>query len=214
MQPFAADGLPTMTRAQEIRMAEDELRGDQRIAQKALLAIAVGDDRIEEPRTLAQPDAKRLPLGSIDDERDRVELPRPVGSLGDAEDVERHLLFGDPPPNGLPQELELLRRVLAQKLVEQLLVRTQSALGVAVLVEHALVRDGSDGGRNRGGGDHQGRRRRSSVIGKWGSMSGSATPKLPGMCPILSKRAILRLSAAAAFTGRSSGERPPGCTTW
>src|SRR6185436_581323 len=122
---------------------------------------------------------------------------------------------GDATPHRLSQLLEIAGRMLAQELREELLVRADIPLRIVVLVERAPTRHGSQRGGDVGRGEHQGMtRRRSSVMGKSGSISGSATVNVPGMCPIRSKRAMRRLSAAAAFTGRSVAARPPGCTTW
>ncbi len=215
VEPLASHRFPAMARAKKVRMTEDDLRGQKTLAQEPLLAVAVGDHRVEQTRALAQPHAEALPLRALDDERDGVELPGAIGPFRNAEDVERHLLFGDATSNRLSQLLEVSRRVLAQELREKLLVGAHPSLRVAVLVERALGPYASWRSLNRRCGLHQGvRRRRSTVMGKCGSISGTVTPKVPGMCHILSKRAMRRLSAAAALTGRSVADRPPGCTTW
>ncbi len=113
VQPLAADGPPPVAGPQEVRVTEDELRRKDPFAKKPLVAVAVGDDRVEQPGALAQPHAKHFPLRALDDERDRVELPRPVRPLGNAEDVEGDFLLGDPAPHRLTQLLEIRRRVRA-----------------------------------------------------------------------------------------------------
>src|SRR3954466_14864689 len=52
-------------------------------------------------------------------------MPRSVRPLRNSQDVERHLLLGDAPTNRLLQLIELGRRALRQKALEQALVRTQ-----------------------------------------------------------------------------------------
>src|SRR5262249_44728946 len=106
VEALAADRNPPVARAQEIGVPEDELARQEPLAQKSLFPVAVGDDGVEEPRALAEPDAKALPLRAFDYEGNRVELPRSVRPLGDPEDVERDLLLVDAPSYILSQLLE------------------------------------------------------------------------------------------------------------
>ena len=57
-------------------------------------------------------------------------------------------------------------------------------------------------------------RRRSRVIGNEGFDSSAGTEIGPPVCPDLKNRLARRASASSAFTGNTSGFRPPGWPVW
>jgi hypothetical protein len=74
--------LRPAARPRVIVVAEDQVRRQQAFADQRLRPVVVGRDRIEQRGALGDAGGKALPFRRIDDLRQQVELPRPIGALG------------------------------------------------------------------------------------------------------------------------------------
>src|SRR4029077_13519223 len=82
MQEDAAGRPRAVARAQETGMPEDERRRNQALVQQRLLAIEIGGDEVEQPRTLPETVLQLFPLAAADEQRQDVERPRTAGAIG------------------------------------------------------------------------------------------------------------------------------------
>ena len=87
MQKDAVGGTNAVAGAQEARMPEDERRRHQPFAQQRLRAVEVGRDGVQQPRALPQAAPEPLPLLRRHDQRQDVEAPRTLRSVGGRVDV-------------------------------------------------------------------------------------------------------------------------------
>ena len=68
--------------AQEPAVTEDHGGGDDALAQEALLAVDIHEDRVEQFGALGEPDLERRPGRRVEHERHRIELPRLCAAVG------------------------------------------------------------------------------------------------------------------------------------
>ncbi len=93
MQKRAARRLDAVARAQIARILKDERRRQYALVQQPLRAIDVGDERVQQTRPLTQSAIEPAPLGAVDDKRQHVERPWPVGTAFGGVDVVRHAVL-------------------------------------------------------------------------------------------------------------------------
>ena len=82
MQKDAVGRSDTTARAQEARMPVNERRRQESFAQQGLRTIQIGHDSVEQPCALSQASSKPLPLPRLHDQREDVEAPRALPSVG------------------------------------------------------------------------------------------------------------------------------------
>jgi hypothetical protein len=61
---------------EEALVADDELGGEQPLAQRPAFREQVDEDRVEQPCSLGEPGLEPLPLRGLDEDGQRVDLPR------------------------------------------------------------------------------------------------------------------------------------------
>ena len=222
VQAPTAAHLHAMTRPEELRVAQHQRCRQAAFQHQALLAVAVRQHGIEQPRPLDQPRLQAAPVVGRNEQRQRIEVPRPRCRAARAVDVVREAVLVEDPLDTLPACVHLRRTQGADGFDQLPPMRSQLAIRGLHFIEdpwQRLVcveqRRQRRIGRSRQRLDHgtqgsgssenqPGTRRRSSVSGNsgWTSSRGSATG--PGECPSSEKRASLRLSASNELTGNVS----------
>ena len=66
---------------EEGRMAEDQLGRDESLGHQPAVAVDVGEDQVEEGDPLGHRRLETGPFGLVDDQRARIEQPRPAPAL-------------------------------------------------------------------------------------------------------------------------------------
>ena len=100
--------LHAVERAQENPASPRTSSGGKSAArEQPLLAVEVDEDAIHERRALLESAGDRRPLGRFDQERDRVEFPRPGDPPGVAVDVVGHAVVSDEAASLVPPPLHL-----------------------------------------------------------------------------------------------------------
>ncbi len=87
MQMDAIRHHRAMHGAQEAALTEDQLRRDEPLLQQGLRAVEIGQDLVEQARTLNQSGLHLGPLFRRDEQRQPVQLPGPLWPAGIAVDV-------------------------------------------------------------------------------------------------------------------------------
>jgi hypothetical protein len=101
VQKDAVGGADAMTRAQKAGMPEDQRRRQQALPEQILRSVDVGGDSVEQPRTLTQAGADPIPFRRGDDQRQDVEAPGTLHSVGGCVVVVGDAVFVDLPRDAL-----------------------------------------------------------------------------------------------------------------
>jgi hypothetical protein len=207
VQVDAAGHRQTAAGPEEVGVAVDQFGGQHALGEQALLAVEVGQHRVEQPPALRHAGGDAGPFLGGQQVGQQVQLPGAVGALGVGVDVVGHAVFLDLPRQQGLALLQLRGAGAFQALDQALPVRAHAARGVQQFVVcrggQRVVGEqlghqglGVQGGlfTLAGGGAHV--RRRSRVIGSSASARGASTFSLPGVWPWRKKRARRRLSAS------------------
>ena len=143
VQVPAAGDADAVDRPQESGVRVDQLRRDQALLEEPLRAVQVVEDQFQEPRALPEARLQGGGLGLRDQQRDRVELPRPRGAVRVAVDVVGDAVLADELLRLVPAADQLRRAEFAQRVEQRLPVRP----GRAVAADRLAV-----SGRRGGGG--------------------------------------------------------------
>ena len=197
---------------EELGIAEHQRRGQVSVQHQALLAVAVREHGVEQPGTLHQACLEAAPVLRRDQQRQRVEPPRPRGCIALPVDVVGEPVLVKDPLDPLPARVHFDAAQRPQRIDQLLPVWPDLAIGRLHLVVRAgqgpirveqrcqrLVRrtrqrlgPGVQAGRSSLGAA----RRMSSVSGNSGFNSSAGSRTGPGECPSSENRASRRLSAS------------------
>ena len=108
--------------------AENQRRRKPARADEFLRAVAVGENFVQQRRALDQAGFKRAPFVRRDDERNRVQLPRPFHAARIAIDVVGDALFVDEPLAGVRAALQFRRAEFLQCAEQFRVMRTHFAV--------------------------------------------------------------------------------------
>ena len=217
VQPDIARRLDAVAGPQVAVLAIDQRRRQQTLGEQGLRPVEVGQHGVEHGGALGDRHRHLGPLLRRDDQRHRVQGPRPVGPIGRGIDVVGDAVFQDAPVDEFQALAHFVRRHRVEMVEELLPVRTYAA----IRRQHFVVAVGAvgiDGEEGAGHGALSGalgpqsnhprpecapgaiilgqKRRKSSVNGCSALSSTGLTPTLPGVCPKRKKRARRRLSAS------------------
>jgi len=135
VQPDTAGRLDALTGPQIAVLAIDQRWRQQAFGKQLLLAVEVGQNGIEQGCPLRDRSRDFGPLFCRDDQRQRVERPRPVGAAGIGVDVVGDPVFLDPSIDEIKATMHFVRRDRVKMNEELPPVRTNSAVGI----EHFIV---------------------------------------------------------------------------
>ena len=121
-------------RPEEVRMAEDQFAGQQPFGEQTLLAVQVGQQRVEQPSTLCHAGGDRLPLGGGQQVRQKVQRPGAVGALGIGVDIVGDAVLLDLPFHQGLALAQLLRAAALQLAEQPLPMGTHATLAIEQLM--------------------------------------------------------------------------------
>ena len=98
---IAGDGH-SGARPQEAVVTVNQFRRQQIVAQQPSWSVKIGQDVIEQRRPLAQRGLDPVPFARVDNQRDRVQRPRPIGRRRVAIDVVSDAVIVQQPASFLP----------------------------------------------------------------------------------------------------------------
>ena len=178
MEPAASRGRHPVAAPQESRVPEDQFRWHHTFSEHTLRAVDVGEQSVEHPRPLVDPDLERRPVGTVDDQRNRVEDPRPL--LAGCLVLHRvgHAIVADQPPCLFPAIGELGGLPRSELPHEAVPVGPRCPVGAT---EFVIRRLGRPVARKRVAGS------RTGGSGGWrghGAVRGWGSPSLPRRTPI------------------------------
>ena len=104
-----------MAGAPKSRVGEYQGGGEIAVQEQLLRPIEIGKNDVQQARPLDEARFQIAPLRSRDQERNRVQTPRPVGSQRIAIDVVADAVFPDPLPRYLPAVGQFLRAERRQR---------------------------------------------------------------------------------------------------
>ena len=214
-QVAATGGLEPFGRREEAAVAEDHRRRDESAFHQRLRAIEIAEHAVEQVGPLLDAGRDAFPLVGGQQERDRIDLPRPLGTgrigihvVGDAE-------LADLPLGERERVADFAFAALGKRAREGIpvgarLARSSEQLVVAVLrrrvAREQLIEHGAAGhvawSVERGGAAQATARRRSRVNGKSGFSRSAGIVIVPGVWPVRKNRARRRASASSALTGK------------
>src|SRR5262245_39063450 len=87
MEKFSARRHETAAGPQIVVMAMDDGRRQKSFGKQAVRSIQVGQNRVQQARALLHGPREKMPLFSAYDQRQKIDLPKTVGSLGIGIDI-------------------------------------------------------------------------------------------------------------------------------
>ena len=140
MQPARAARHESMTGPQKIGVTEGQLRRDQTFGEQALRTVEVAEQGIEQSRALHDTLLNPAPLVLGDDQRQRIQCPRPIGALRIGVDVVGNAVLDDQAARELERAARgIVRLVSRQPLNERSPVRPHGAPAIEKLVIAARI---------------------------------------------------------------------------
>ncbi len=205
-KPVAALRYDAVARPQKIRVAEHELRGHNAFGNEPLRPVEIGHQRVEYPRPLSQAAFDGAPLVGTHYEGQRIQRPGAIGTLRIRVDVVGNAVLYNQATRQLERPTRSPARILRRNRLDQ---RPPMRADFAVRIEQLVMTVHiGDVGRQAPLGQHGGPCSghllgclRSSVKGNSALVSSGGAAILPGVRPILKKRARRRLSDSNALTG-------------
>ena len=140
MQVAARLLIAPMARTQEPGVFEQELRRQDAFAHEPLWTVEIGEHAFQHGGPLRESSLDTAPLGLGQQQRDRVELPGPLGALTVVVNVVSNAVFPKLPLRAIPPPQQLIALQASDRRAEASHVGPRRSVRVEQLVEHP--RDG------------------------------------------------------------------------